>query len=520
MSSPTSSNEIDSAQREKAIDVNYDLDYVNDSNAVHSQVFTQGESVYAKLHRFAGKFGMEQRGIERVPTDERTDSSLIQVGTLWFAANMVVSSFAIGALALPVFALGFVDTALTIIFVNFLGILPVCFFSTFGPKFGLRQMVLSRFYFGYYGVKLVALFNVLACIGWSSVNVIVGAQFFHAVNQDVPGWAGILVISVATLIICTFGYRIVHVYEKWSWIPIFIIFMIVLGTFAHSGDFNSLLPLNTGPAEAGGVLSFAASVFGFATGWTSYAADYTVYQPVTRSRKSVFTWTFLGLFVSLCFTELLGAAIATAMATNQGYADSYADAHIGGLLAQVLVPRYGRFGEFCIVLLGLSIIGNNCPNLYSVALSLQLLSQKTSRIPRFVWTFVCTGVYLAISIPGYDNFETTLENFMLVIGYWLAIYEGVSLTEHFVFRRNSLARYAPETYCEPSRLPPGFAAIGAFCVGIVGAVLGMSQTWYTGPIGKLCGAAFGGDVGFELAFSFTALSYLAFRAVEKAGFKR
>ena len=67
---------------------------------------------------------------------------------------MVVSSFAIGALAIPIFELGFVDTALTIVFINLLGIMPVCFFSTFGPVFGLRQMVLSRFYFGYYGVKI------------------------------------------------------------------------------------------------------------------------------------------------------------------------------------------------------------------------------------------------------------------------------------------------------------------------------------------------------------------------------
>lgn len=58
---------------------------------------------------------------------------------------MTVSTFAIGALAIPIFELGFVDTALTIIFVNILGIMPVCFFSTFGPKFGLRQMPLSRF---------------------------------------------------------------------------------------------------------------------------------------------------------------------------------------------------------------------------------------------------------------------------------------------------------------------------------------------------------------------------------------
>lgn len=72
----------------------------------------------------------------------------------WLSANMVVSSFAIGALAYPVFSIGFVETCLTIVFVNILGILPVCFFSTFGPQFGLRQMVLSRFFFGWYGTKI------------------------------------------------------------------------------------------------------------------------------------------------------------------------------------------------------------------------------------------------------------------------------------------------------------------------------------------------------------------------------
>ena len=67
---------------------------------------------------------------------------------------MVVSSFAIGVLAIPVFALGFTDSVLTIFFINMLGVTPVAFFSTMGPKFGMRQMILSRFYFGYYGVKL------------------------------------------------------------------------------------------------------------------------------------------------------------------------------------------------------------------------------------------------------------------------------------------------------------------------------------------------------------------------------
>lgn len=217
-----------------------------------------------------------------------------------------------------------------------------------------------------------------------------GAQLFHAINNDMPGWAGILVIAVSTLIVCFFGYKIVHAYERWSWIPCLIIFLIVAGEFGRSGKFSSLLPLSTGPAEAGSVLSFAASVYGFATGWCSYAADYTVYQPVDRSRVSVFAWTFAGLFFPLVFTELLGAAVMTAAATDDSFKEAYFEAHIGGILAQVLVPPLGRFGEFCVVILALSIIANNCPNIYSVSLSLQVLAKETQRVPRFIWVFLGT----------------------------------------------------------------------------------------------------------------------------------
>lgn len=114
----------------------------------------QGQQVSSIVQLYADKFGFEERGIERVLPNERTDAGMSKIGTLWMSANMTVSTFAIGALAHPVFDLGFVDTVLTIIFVNIFSILPVCFFSTLIARFGLRQMVLSRFWFGFYGVKL------------------------------------------------------------------------------------------------------------------------------------------------------------------------------------------------------------------------------------------------------------------------------------------------------------------------------------------------------------------------------
>lgn len=316
--------------------------------------------------------------------------------------------------------------------------------------------------------------------------------------------------------------QVVHAYEFWSWIPAFIIFLITLGVFAHTGDFQDI-PWGFGESEMGSVLSFGATVYGFATGWTSYAADYTVYQPSTQSKRKVFFWTWLGLIVPLLFTELLGVAIMSATAINGGdniYQEGYDASSTGGILAAVLVHHLGTFGKFCLVVLALSIIANNCPNIYSVALSVQVLARWTQRVPRFIWTAIATGVYIGIAIPAYSHFEEVLSQLMDWVGYWLAIYEAISLTEHFVFKKG-FSGYNPEDYQSPSKLPVGIAAIFSFCCGIAGIVCGISQPWWVGPIALHAGEPpYGGDVGIELAFAFAATAFLITRPIELRVFGR
>lgn len=151
---------------------NQDLPLNPKESATRSSSLEEGNAWYARAHRFTSRFGVETRGIERVPNDERSNAGMSQIGTLWLSANMVVSTFALGALSYPVFYLGFVDTLLIILFVNIIGILPVCFFSTFGPRFGLRQMVLSRFYFGWYGVKLSELRLLLFMLSSMRISIL------------------------------------------------------------------------------------------------------------------------------------------------------------------------------------------------------------------------------------------------------------------------------------------------------------------------------------------------------------
>lgn len=60
----------------------------DEGGAVAGESFEVGDSWYAKLQRIAGKYGVEQRGIERVPEDERTDhNGLLNVGTMVRTSN-------------------------------------------------------------------------------------------------------------------------------------------------------------------------------------------------------------------------------------------------------------------------------------------------------------------------------------------------------------------------------------------------------------------------------------------------
>lgn len=126
---------------------------------------------------------------------------------------------------------------------------------------------------------------------------------------------------------------------------------------------------------------------------------------------------------------------------------------------------------------------------------------------------VGAGISIPLSIVGASSFESVLDSLLLLLAYWLAIWSTILIEEHYIFRRGSFKNYDLESYNTLSKLPKGYAAIGAACVGIAGAVLGMSQQWYTGVIARLIGPM-GCDIGFELSAAFSGVTYPVLRYLE------
>lgn len=443
--------------------------------------------------------GIETHGIERVPPSERRDMRIFDNFTMWLSANLVLSTVALGTLAVPIFQMGFWDSALAIVLFNILGVLPVAFFATLGPKLGLRQMTISRFAFGLGGGALMALFNVAACVGWSAVNVIVGAQLITALSGGhVPAWAGILLIAALTTVVSLYGYHYVHRYERVAWMPmaaIFVLLVFVAGPHAHL-----LKTPAFGLAELASFVSFGGAVYGFATGWSSYAADYNVNQPEETPPARIFWLTFLGVTIPCVLLEILGLALST------GFKGEGA----GGLLAAALQPL-GGFGSFLLVLLALSIVANNIPNDYSLGLSMQVLGRAFQNVNRAVWTLIGAAVYIVIALLAARHPNQTLADFLLLVAYWLAPWSVILTLEHFVFRKG---RYNADDWNTPSRLPAGWAALTSLAFGLVGVYLGAAQVMFVGPVAKAINPPFGMDIGFELGAVFAAVAYLILRRVE------
>ncbi|GCE98047.1 purine-cytosine permease [Zygosaccharomyces mellis] len=465
--------------------------------------------------------GAETKGVEPVTDEEKHGDSIINSASMWFSANMVIAAFSIGTLGPMVYDLNFGQCVFVIIFFDILGILGVAFFSGFGAEFGLRQMILSRYMLGNLTARVFALINIVACVGWGVVNTIASAQLLEVVNQgphQCPPWAGCLVITGGTFIVTFFGYKVIHIYEKYSWIPNFAVFLVIVACLKKNGSFSNG-PWTGGKTTAGNVLSFGSSVFGFAAGWTTYAADYTVYLPRKTNKFKIFFSLCFGLLFPLFFCMILGAAAARCTDKNPLYMDYYQRLSVGGLTYAILVPKsLHGFGSFCCVVLSLSTIANNIPNMYSIALSAQALWEPLARVPRILWTIAGNGAVLGISIAAYYKFDNFMQNFMDSIGYYLAIYLAISLSEHFFFRKG-FKGYNINNWSNWHQLPVGIAGCSALFCGGVGVAVGMDQTYWEGEIGRKIGK-YGGDIGFELGAGFAFIIYNILRPFEKKYFGR
>ncbi|KAK4057190.1 hypothetical protein OIO90_001685 [Microbotryomycetes sp. JL221] len=511
---------------DKAMDDNSTSSFSNSAKQQHgisttvTPIVGAATGPFAKFTKWLESIGVEARGLDRVPESERTSTSYSAQTRFWFSVNMSVSSLVNGSLGQQFYTLKGTTSIAIIIPMTALGCCCSAYVATLGPPTGLRTLALTRFAAGRFTFVL-GIINALIQISYGVTTAIAGAQVLRAVNHDLSLIVGIVIISAVVFVICVFGLRWAHYFERWCFIPCFIIYVIILG-LGSRGHYDLQAGADTqdkGAALVGDVLSFAGICFSIASAWTSIAADYNTYAPSNSSRGKIFAATWLGTFIPICFINISGAALWSI--TEPSYVAAREQDGLGGILGAVLEPSKA-FGKILLVILAFSTIAANIPNTYSGALSLQSLHPILLKVPRVVFVIIVTAAYVAAACAGREHFSEIVANFAAILSYYTAGLFALLLLEFGWFRRRNgiLGKIDPDEWCNWKVLPPGYACAMTFCITVGAAVVSMATVFWTGPIAKLVTEPYGGDLGFEFSFVFTFVFFFIFRTIEIRYFKR
>jgi NCS1 nucleoside transporter family len=436
---------------------------------------------------------VEPGGVEAIPLDERHGRPSGLLWT-WTSPNMEFATITVGLIGPVYFGMSFGQCVLAIVLGTLLGSVTHGVLSSWGPRNGLPQMVLSRTAFGFLGNVLPAGINSLvAGIGWFAVNSVSGALALHVLAPGLAKPLCLVIVVLAQILIAFFGHNLIHAFERYAFPVLLVVFVvagIVVLTKAHPSAAASY------HGGIGGFLIMTGATFGYAAGWNPYASDYTRYLPPDVSRAAVGLFAAAGVFVSCVFLEIVGAAVFTA-------GNSAVDpSSFTGLLPTWL-------GKLALLCIALGAVAANALNIYSGALSFVALGiTLPTHVARAVVAIVFGAIGFFVALAGLHNAGQTYEDFLLIISYWIGPWLGIVLVDRLLRRgtdlRPFLGRRGNTNWAGPvAMLVGGGLAIWLFS----------NQSKYVGVL-PTHHPAFG-DLTFEVGFVLAALLYLVLLAVTR-----
>lgn len=433
--------------------------------------------------------GVENRGIEAVPSAERHGKIRSQFANCW-ARNFHLPPFIAGATAVSL-GLGLTGAVTAIVAACALGAAANSFCVMMGPRRGCPQMVMGRGSFGYFGNYLPAFVGSVLFLGYFTVNEVLGAKAIEAL-WTVPLWPLVVGIGIVSIVLGVVGYDLVQAYSGWTTAVTAIIFVILLGLGAAHG-FGPLLSghLHGSAYWKVWILQFTAS-FALISSWSQYGSDLSRYLPENTSESKIFWATWGGMFVSSAFVMILGALFVTLAPS------------IGGLAG--IRKGVGTFAYVALLAMLPGAVASTVINLYSGSLSTQAWDVRVNR----KWLITGIGVLgiIAGSIWGGPSFFVYFLDFLDVVAYlvtpWIVI---VCINYYVMYDHGRKWPDAPAFYMTKYFGRYNWVGIVALLLGIAVSVPFMSNSWYTGPIGHDLGGA---DISYFVSAAVAAVVVLVF----------
>jgi NCS1 nucleoside transporter family len=405
---------------------------------------------------------LDPHSIEPIPEDDR-DSTGWQQFWIWAGANIAPINWALGALGI-VLGLGLVETILIVVIGNIIGCAIFAAMTVMGHKTAVNQMVLSRAAFGRRGGYLSSWIQFLMTMGWIGVNtyfpvILAVAILGHFGIKDtfwIKFWVvtGIMIIQVA---IGVYGFYLIRAFEKYT-VPVTFAIMGLMSILAwtrHGVVDWGLTSKLTGAAHFSSITGLVTAIgVGWGISWVTWASDYSRFVPKRVPSRTVFWFSYWGMFIPTVWLAILGASIASV--SKSADPATLVTSVFGGIVA-ILVMLMVLHGP----------IATNILNVYSSALAAVSAGIRASRIALGLLAGV-VGFALTLYFVQNADFASKFDNWMVGLILWMSPWAGVILADFYLLRHQKID--VAELYADPDKSTYGdvnWVGIGAFLIGLV-----------------------------------------------------
>jgi purine-cytosine permease-like protein len=441
----------------------------------------------------------ETHHIDVIPEDERYGKAR-DLFFVWFASNLNVGTAVFGAVAVFM-GNNLLWTVVALVLGNLLGGAFMAIHSAQGPILGVPQLIQSRGQFGYYGALLVVALAALLYGGFFLVTVVIAGQALVAVFAGLNVNVAIFIAAVISLTLALLGYGAIHrAAQLATWPLAAAVLVLTVPIIGKSGLDWTAAGFQIGPFML--VVSLTAT---FQLTYAPYVSDYSRYLPRDSKISATFWWTFLGITLSVIWTELIGVFLAF----------QFSDLATFDAAKQLLGA--GVLSAVVLTITGIALGGNNALNLYGGMLNLITGLSSFVRVPAGVRvrallilpTFV---VGAGLAFLASEELIATITNFLAVLQLTFVPWGAINLTDFYLVKKG---RYDIGGFFEPRGLyyrdPASWTYHGiawkamlCYVIGLLVQLPFVNNVWIKGPLVDPLG---GSDFSFIVGFIVPAVLY-------------
>jgi purine-cytosine permease-like protein len=444
-------------------------------------------------------FGLERRGFDHIPEDERTmtvrETAYFLVGT-----NANLFFVAVGVIALE---LGLsVWQALVAVVLGTLLFLTVAVASIAGVRSGLPTMTFTRAVFGPRGNLPHVALAWAASVAFEAINCIFGVYALLALmallGWEEPGDPGkvlaTLVVLGASGVIAIYGHATMVYLQRVFAVALTLVLVLVLAYCVGGVDWSAKGPGHLTNWETVAVILAAGAVI--ASGPISYlfnGPDWVRYLPSATTSRAIVWTVFLASGAIALFLSVMGVLLAS----RGDMSDP-----VGGV--EPFVPQW-LYVLYILAAVGGSI-ANNVVAYYSSGLCLQSAGLPLRRYQATALdTVVSSAMVLYILLV--QDFTTVLHHFVALLVVWLGPFAAVWMTDAIMRRWH----YEPREIHDvgPTSAYWGWHGINprgwiALTAGIVVCLLTINAPTFQGPVSD---ALAGADLTWTVGPLISAAAY-------------